>query len=77
MNYKPFILFFIIFLIIVLIYFFSEKVLYYFPIHIWVQFVIVIIGILGCFAPKIMSKINSGENFSDIKEYIIMKYKKN
>jgi len=76
MSYKPLIVFFVIFCIIIFIYFQYETFLKYFPIHIIINFCILGIGILGFFFPEVIKMFRSGEDFTNIKDYIIDKYKK-
>jgi hypothetical protein len=37
---------------------------------------VVIIGIFGIFFPQIIKKMNNGDDFDEIKEFIIDKYSK-
>ena len=76
MNYKPIIFFVILFCIIVFVYFNYDAFLRYFPIHIAVKFFILILGLLGFFFPELIKMFRSGEDFKNIKDYIIEKYKR-
>ena len=76
MSYKPIIFFIILFLIILVIYFYYDSFLRYFPIHIIINFFILVIGLLGFFFPEIIKMFRSGVDLENIKEYIIDKYKK-
>ena len=76
MSYKPIIFFVILFLIIIFIYFNYETFLKYFPIHIIINFGLLIIGILGFFFPEVIKMFRNGDDLDNIKDYIIDKYKK-
>jgi hypothetical protein len=75
MSYKPIIFFIILFLIIIFVYFNYEAFLKYFPIHFIIKILVLIIGLLGFFFPELIKMFRSGEDFENIKEYIIEKYK--
>jgi len=76
MSYKPIIFFIILFLIILVIYFYYDSFLRYFPIHIIINFFILVIGLLGFFFPEIIKMFRGGIDLKNKKEYIIDKYKK-
>ena len=76
MSYKSIFFFSILFAILLFGYFYYDLFLKYFPIHILINFIVVIIGVLTLFFPEIIKKLKNGENMNDIKKYMIAKYKK-
>jgi hypothetical protein len=75
-NIKPFIFFGIIFGIILVVYFNYELFSKYIPIGNLIKFFLIILGIGTLFFPQIFSKLRSGEEIDNIKEFIIKKYSK-
>jgi hypothetical protein len=76
MSYKSIIFFLLLFGLLVFCYFYYDWFLKFFPIHIIINFIVVLIGICGIFFPHIINKLKSGDDLDDIKEYIIKKYQK-
>ena len=76
MNIKPVIFFIILFGILLFGYFQYNVFIQYFPINILISSILLIIGVLTVFFPDIMRKFKEGEDFENIKEFIIDKYKK-
>jgi len=75
-NIKPFIFFGIIFAIILVGYFNYNLFIQYIPIGNFIKFFVLILGIGALFFPQIISKLKSGEDYENIKEFIIEKYTK-
>jgi hypothetical protein len=75
-NIKPFIFFGIIFAIILVGYFNYSLFSKYIPLGNFIKFFLVILGIGSLFFPQIISKLRSGEDIDNIKDFIIEKYKK-
>ena len=75
-SIKSIIFFAIIFGIILFGYFNYELFSRYFPINIGIKLFMVGIGIIGFFIPQIISKLKAGDDYANIKEFIIEKYKK-
>jgi len=73
---KSIIFFAIIFGIIIFGYFNYELFSKYFPISIGIKLFMLGIGIIGIFIPQIISKLKAGDDYANIKEFIIEKYKK-
>lgn len=73
-NIKPYIFFGIIFAIILVGYFNYDLFIQYIPLGNFIKFFVLILGIGALFFPKIISKLKSGEDYDDIKEFIIEKY---
>ncbi len=76
MNIKPVIFFIILFGILIFGYFQYNTFIQYFPIHILISSVLLIVGILTVFFPDVMQKFKEGEDCENIKEFIIEKYKR-
>jgi hypothetical protein len=76
MNYKPIIFFILLFCIILYCYFNYETFIYYVPLPIIINSIIVIIGVSSFFFPHIIKMWKEGEDIENIKEFIIEKYKK-
>lgn len=76
MNYKPFIFFGIIFILIIYCYFNSDKIFQYIPIPMYINYILIIVGLCGFFFPAVMDMWREGEDYDKIKEFIIEKYKK-
>jgi hypothetical protein len=76
MSYKSILFFTILFGIILFGYFYYDIFIKYFPINIVIKVVILIFGLSALFFPTIIKKYKDGENFENIKKYIIEKYKK-
>jgi hypothetical protein len=76
MNYKSIIFFAIFFGMIIYFYFHYETFVYYFPIPNLIKFGIVLIGISGFFFPHVIKMLKDGEDYENIKTFIIEKYKK-
>jgi hypothetical protein len=74
MSIKPFIFFGIIFAIILYGYFNYDSFLTYFPIHILIKCIVLVLGIGAIFAPQIINKLKNGDNIDDIKSFMIKKY---
>lgn len=75
-SYKSIIFFVFIFGIIIYGYFYYETFTKYFPLQIIISFFMLIIGLCALFFPNIIKKLREGEDYEDIKEYIIEKYKR-
>jgi len=75
-SIKSIIFFVIIFGIIIFGYFNYDLFSKYFPISIGIKLFILGIGIIGIFIPQIISKLKAGDDYANIKEFIIEKYKK-
>jgi hypothetical protein len=76
MSYKSILFFIIVFGIISFGYFYYQTFLKYFPIHLLINFFVLIFGLLSLFFPHIIKKLRCGDDIEDIKEFIIYKYKK-
>jgi len=76
MSYKSIIFFIIIFGIIIFGYFYYETFIRFFPLPVIISSFMIIVGICGFFFPNIINKLKEGEDYENIKEYIIEKYKK-
>jgi hypothetical protein len=74
-NIKPYIFFGIIFSIILVGYFNYNLFIQYIPIGNFIKFFVLILGIGALFFPEIISKLRSGEDYENIKKFIIEKYK--
>jgi predicted ABC-type exoprotein transport system permease subunit len=61
MSYKSIFFFIIIFGIIIFGYFHYDKFLKYFPIHILINVVVVLIGLCTLFFPNIIQKMKNGD----------------
>ena len=75
-NIKPYIFFGIIFAIILVGYFNYDLFIQYIPLGNFIKFFVLILGISALFFPQIISKLKSGEDYENIKEFIIEKYSK-
>lgn len=75
-NIKPYIFFGIIFAIILVGYFNYDLFIQYIPLGNFIKFFVLILGIGALFFPQIISKLKSGEDYENIKEFIIEKYSK-
>lgn len=76
MSYKSIIFFIIIFSIIIFGYFYYDRFIYFFPLPVMISSFLVLIGLCSFFFPNIITKLKEGEDFENIKGYIIEKYKK-
>ncbi len=76
MSYKSIIFFVIIFGVIIFGYFYYETFIRFFPLPVIISSFMVIVGLCSFFFPNIISKLREGEDYENIKEYIIEKYKK-
>jgi hypothetical protein len=76
MSIKSILFFVLLFGIVIFGYFYYDIFLKYFPINIVINLFVVIIGIFGIFFPQIIKKMNNGDDYDEIKEFIIDKYSK-
>jgi len=76
MKFKAILFFMIFFGLIVFAYYQYEIFIKYIPVHRIAQLIIVLITIFTMFFPEIIKKLRDGEDYEDIKSYIIEKYKK-
>ena len=76
MSIKSILFFSVIFGFIIFGYFYYERFLQIFPIHIIIKLFIVIIGVFSILFPQIIKKIRNGDDRDEIKTFIIKKYKK-
>ena len=76
MSYKSILFFILLFSFLLFGYFYYETFLKYFPINNFIKFFILILGLFSIFIPNIINKMKQGEDFENIKEYIIKKYKR-
>ena len=76
MSIAPFIIFGIIFGIIIWGYFSYSTFTQYFPIHILIKIIILIIALCSMFAPQLIDKFKEGKNMDEVKEFMIKKYGK-
>lgn len=76
MSIKSILFFIFLFGFIIFGYFYYDIFIKYFPIHILINLFVVIIGICGLFFPQIVKKMKRGDDFEEIKNFVIQKYKK-
>ena len=76
MSIKSILFFSVIFGFIIFGYFYHERFLQIFPIHIIIKLFIVIIGVFSIYFPQIIKKLRNGDDIDEIKTFIIKKYKK-
>jgi hypothetical protein len=76
MSIKSILFFALLFGIVIFGYFYYDTFLKYFPINIAINLFVVIVGILGIFFPQIIKKMNNGDDYDEIKDFIINKYSK-
>lgn len=76
MSIKSILFFVLLFGLVIFGYFYYDTFLKYFPINIAINLFVVIIGIFGLFFPQIIKKMRNGDDFDEIKEFIIDKYRK-
>lgn len=76
MSIAPILIFGIIFGIIIWGYFSYSTFIQYFPIHIFIKIIILVIALLSMFAPQLIDKFKEGKNMNEVKEYMIQKYGK-
>ncbi len=77
MSYRSIIFFVILFAILLTIYFFYDTFIKICPIHIGIQWFVLALGIGGIIFPHVFDMIKSGEDWTDIKEFMIEKYASN
>lgn len=76
MSYKSVGFFIFLFSILILIFFNYDYIVSIIPITKYINFIVVIIGICGIFFPHLISKLKKGDDFEEIKEFLIEKYRK-
>jgi predicted ABC-type exoprotein transport system permease subunit len=76
MSYKSILFFLLLFGFLIFGYFYYDIFLKIFPISNFIKFFILVLGLISIFVPNIITKIKEGEDFANIKEFIIKKYKK-
>ena len=76
LSVKSIIFFSVIFGIIIYGYFNYEIFSQYFPVSVLIKLFILILGLAGIFFPQIIRKLRDGEEYDNIKDFIIEKYKK-
>jgi hypothetical protein len=76
MKIKAILFFAVFFGLIVFAYYQYESFIYYFPVHRIAQLIIILITVFTLFFPEIIKKLRNGEDYEEIKTYMIEKYKK-
>lgn len=76
MKLKAIIFFAVFFGLVIFAYYNYELFTRYIPVHIVAKSIIVLITVFTLFFPEIIKKLRSGEDYEEIKTYIIEKYKK-
>lgn len=76
MSYKSILFFIVLFGFLIFGYFCYDKFLKIFPINIYINFFVVIIGVGAFLFPDIISKLKAGDDWTDIKKHVIEKYRK-